>query len=149
MCMKIIWMHRQDKVTIYATVSADDYNNFSTQTRVMTYSSISMLPMLLTILLLVLEHTSEGFEYHVKPTDPQVTQCPGQPCHTLAEYLEDKTWDYTYHTRVVFMPGHYRIAQSFLVRFALCLVVQVSTTLFMIHVPSSTLLQFGFIISTT
>jgi len=56
--------------------------------RVMTYSSISMLPMLLTILLLSLELTCEGIEYHVKPTDPEVTQCPGQPCQALAEYLE-------------------------------------------------------------
>ena len=80
----------------------------------MPYSVLLVFP----ILLLALEHTSEGIEYHVKSTDPEVTQCPGQPCHTLAEYLENKTWDYTFHTRVVFMPGNHRVAQSFLVRFA-------------------------------
>ena len=53
----------------------------------MTYSSISLLPVLLMFLLLALEHTSEGIKYHVKPTDPEVAQCPGQPCHTLAEYM--------------------------------------------------------------
>jgi len=126
--MKIIWMHRQDKVTIYATVSADDYNNFSTQTRVMTYSSISMLPMLLTILLLALDHTSEGTDYHVKPTDPEVTQCPSQPCQTLAEYLENSTWDYTSHARVVIMPGHHRVPQLFLVRVAFNLTLLGSTS---------------------
>ena len=77
-----------------------------------------MLPVLLTILLLTLEHTSEGIEYHVKPTDPEVTQCPGQPCQTLAEYLENKTWDYSSHAKVVIMPGHHRVTQSFLVIFA-------------------------------
>jgi len=68
------------------------YNNFSTQTRIMSYSSISVL-LVFTILLLALDHTSEGIEYHVKPTGPEVTQCPGQPCQTLAEYLENSTWD--------------------------------------------------------
>ena len=84
----------------------------------MTYSSISILPMLLTILFLALDHTSEGIEYHVKPTDPEVTQCPRQPCQTLAEYLENKTWDNTSHARVMFMPGHHRVNQSFFIRFA-------------------------------
>ena len=86
-----------------------------------------MLPMLLMILLLALEHTSEGIEYHVKPTDPEVTQCPVQPCHTLAEYLENSTWDNTSHARVVFMPGHHRVAQSFRVRYAFNLTLLGST----------------------
>ena len=77
-----------------------------------------MLPVFFTILLLSLELTCEGIEYHVKPTDSEVTQCPGQPCQTLAEYLENKTWDYTSHARVVIMPGHHRVAQLFLVRLA-------------------------------
>jgi len=84
----------------------------------MIYSSISMFPVLLAILLLALYHTSEGIEYHVKPTDPEVTQCPGQPCQTLAEYLENSTWDYTSHSKVAIMPGHHRVPRSFLVRFA-------------------------------
>jgi len=41
-----------------------------------------------TILFQALEHNSEGIEYHVKSTDPEVTQCPSQSCQTLAEYLE-------------------------------------------------------------
>jgi len=94
----------------------------------MTYSSISVLPVLLTILLLALDHTSEGIEYHVKPTDPEVTQCPGQPCQTLAEYMENTTWDYTSHSKVVFMPGHHRVARSFLVRFAVNLTMLGSTS---------------------
>jgi len=92
------------------------------------YSSISMLPMLLAILLLALDHTSEGIEYHVKPTDPEVAQCPVQPCQTLAEYLENSTWDNTSHARVVFMPGHHRVAQSFHVRYAFNLVLLGSTS---------------------
>ena len=94
----------------------------------MTYSSISMLPVLLMILLLALDHTSEGIEYHVKPTDPEVTQCPVQPCQTLAEYLENSTWDSTTHARVVFMPGHHRVARSFSVRFAFNLTLLGSTS---------------------
>jgi len=39
-------------------------------------------------------------------------------CQTLAEYLENKTWDYTSYARVVIMPGHHRVAQLFLVRLA-------------------------------
>jgi len=94
----------------------------------MTYSSISMLPVLLMILLLALDHTSEGIEYHVKPTDPEVAQCPGQPCQTLAEYLENSTWDNTSHARVVFMAGHHRVAQSFLVWYAFNLTLLGSTS---------------------
>ena len=118
--------------------------------RAMTYSSISVLSVLLMILLLALEHTSEGIEYHVKPTDREFTQCPGQHCHTLAEYLENKTWDYTYHARVMFMPG---VTQSFSIRSAFNLTllgsIQVSTTPFMIHAPSFTLVYFGLIVSST
>jgi len=101
---------------------------FSTHARAMTYSSISMLPVLLTILLLALEHTSEGIKYHVKPTDPEVAQCPGQPCRTLAEYLESKAWDFTFHANVVFMPGHHRVTQPFFIRFAFNLTLLGSTS---------------------
>ena len=94
----------------------------------MTYSSTSMFPVLLMILLLALYHTSEGIEYHVKPTDPEVTQCPGQPCQTLAEYLENKTWDYTLHARVVFMPGNHRVTQLFFVKLAFNLTLLGSTS---------------------
>jgi len=43
------------------------------RSRAMLYSNISVLPVLLTILLLILEHTSDSIEYHVKPTDPCYT----------------------------------------------------------------------------
>ena len=87
----------------------------------MLYSSVSMLPVLLTILLLTLEHTLRALStMSNQPTQkgPEVTQCPGQPCQTLAEYLENKTWDYSSHAKVVIMPGHHRVTQSFLVIFA-------------------------------
>ena len=84
--------------------------------------------MLPTVLFQALEHTSEGIEYHVKSTDPEVTQCPVQPCQTLAEYLENSTWDNTTHARVVIMPGHHRVAQLFLVRFAFNLTLLGSTS---------------------
>ena len=95
-----------------------------------------MLPVFFTILLLSLELTCEGIEYHVKPTDSEVTQCPGQPCQTLAEYLENKTWDYTSHARVVIMPGHHRVAQLFLVRLAFNLTLLGSTRVN--HTPQDT-----------
>jgi len=106
----------------------------------MMYSSTSMFPVLLLplscvapsmfppMLLLALYHTSEGIEYHVKPTDPEVTQCPVQPCQTLAEYLENSTWDNTTHARVVFMPGHHRVTRSFRVRYAFSLTLLGSTS---------------------
>ena len=93
----------------------------------MTYSSTSMFPVLLMFLLLALYHTSEGIEYHVKPTDPEVPQCPGQPCQTLAEYLENSTWDYISHSKVAIMPGHHRVPGSFHVRFAFNLTLFGST----------------------
>ena len=92
------------------------------------YPTISTFPMLLMILLLALDHTSEGVEYHVKPTDTEVTQCPGQLCHTLAEYLENSTCDYISHARVVIMPGYHRVTQLFLVRFAFNLTLLGSTS---------------------
>jgi len=93
----------------------------------MSYSSISVLPVF-TILLLALDHTSEGIEYHVKPTGPEVTQCPGQPCQTLAEYLENSTWDNTSHSKVLFMPGHHRVAQLFFLWYAVNLTLLGSTS---------------------
>jgi len=83
--------------------------------------------MLPTVLFQALEHTSEGIKYHVRSTDPEVTQCPVQPCQTLAEYLENSTWDNTFHARVVIMPGHHRVAQLFIVRFAFNLTLLGST----------------------
>ena len=88
----------------------------------------SSVLLVLTILLLVLEHASEGIEYHVKPTDPEVTQCPGQSCQTLAKYLENSTWDNTTHARVVFMPGHHKVTQSFSIRSAFNLTLLGSTS---------------------
>ena len=82
----------------------------------MPYSCVPMIPVMLVIIVLALEHTSEGIEYHVKPSDPEVTQCPGEPCHTLAEYLVNKTWDYTANAKVVFMTGHHRATHFFWVQ---------------------------------
>jgi len=113
--------------------------NFSTQARTMMYSSTSMFPVLLMILLLALYHTSEGIEYHVKPTDPEVAQCPGQPCQTLVEYLENSTWDDTSHSKVTLpmlelqscpdITEYLDLFLSGLHSTLLCLVVQESTPL--------------------
>jgi len=59
----------------------------------------------------------------------EVTQCPGQPCQTLAEYLEKKSWDHTSHAKVVFSCLDItRVAQLFLVRFAFNLTLLGSTS---------------------
>ena len=90
-CMKMYVFKDMINLPFACTNCLDLCLNIFSKARAMTYSSTSVLPVLLTILLLVLDHTSEGIEYHVKPTDPEVTQCPGQPCQTLAEY---STWDF-------------------------------------------------------
>ena len=122
--------------------------------RAMLYSSISVLPVLLTILLLILEHTSEGI----------VSTMSNQLIHKLHSVLVSlvrhwlNTWKIAPGTRPPIIlklcscpDMQHRVPRSFLVRFnlrstLLCLVVQAATkTMFiMTHSLSYILLPFGF-----
>ena len=58
--------------------------------------------------------SSEATEYYVKPTEPQDTPCPADPCYTLEEYAENATRYFTYvsNVSVRLLPGIHEIKTS-------------------------------------
>ena len=61
------------------------------------------------LLLVLLTSCSAQSTYYVTPTPN--TPCPGEPCHTLSEYVDDQLY-FTNNTVMEFIPGNHTLAQT-------------------------------------
>jgi hypothetical protein len=50
--------------------------------------------------------------YYVTPTPD--TQCPGEPCHTLSQYVEQDFKKFDSNTTLVFLPGDHTLNHTIL-----------------------------------
>ena len=71
-------------------------------------SALAMCGHPLLLLLSVLQVCS-ATEYYVKPTEPTVTTCPGQPCLTLNEYTNNTDYYIKSNTVFIFLPGKHHM----------------------------------------
>ena len=73
------------------------------------------LPLLLICLLCRL---CGATEYYVRPTQPSTTSCPGQPCHTLAQYISDSDYYFKSNNNTVFwlLSGTHNISMPVIIR---------------------------------
>ena len=60
------------------------------------------------LLLVLLTSCSAQSTYHVTPTPD--TPCPGEPCHTLSEYVADR--HFKSNTTMQFLPGNHTLEQT-------------------------------------
>ena len=51
--------------------------------------------------------------YYVKPTND--TQCPGEPCLTLSQYIQESGRYFVSNTTMLFLPGEHQLDSTFLV----------------------------------
>ena len=51
--------------------------------------------------------------YYVKPTND--TQCPGEPCLTLSQYIQESGKYFISNTTMLFLPGEHQLDSTFLV----------------------------------
>ena len=66
---------------------------------------------LLWLLLLIFTSCSAQSTYYVTPTPD--TPCPGEPCHTLSQYVTDQYFNnITVNTTMEFLPGNYTLNQT-------------------------------------
>ena len=63
----------------------------------------------LLFLLLTVQLVCSETEYYVRPTEPNGTACPGQPCRTLNEYTNDTDHYIKSNTMFIFLPGKHHM----------------------------------------
>ena len=83
----------------------------------------------LLLLLVLLTSCSAQSTYYVTPTPD--TPCPGEPCHTLSEYVADQYFNnLPVNTRIEFLPGSHTLEHTISVT---------NTTWFTLHGDSASL----------
>ncbi len=55
-------------------------------------------------------------EYYVRPTEPTNTSCPGQPCLTLSQYVNDSDHYFKSNTEFKFLPGTHQMDRPVVIR---------------------------------
>ena len=66
----------------------------------------------IVLLLLFLSHC-QGTEYYVRPTELANASCADHPCLTLSQYIRDSYMYYKSNTVFRFLPGLYRVNETF------------------------------------
>ena len=64
--------------------------------------------------------------YYVKPTND--TQCPGEPCLTLSQYIQESGKYFISNTTMLFLPGEHELDSTFLVENVTSLALQGNTS---------------------
>ena len=63
----------------------------------------------LFLILALISSLSEATEYYVRPTEPSNASCPGQPCLTLSQYINDSEHFFKSNAVFKFLPGTHSI----------------------------------------
>ena len=100
--------------TSYFVLKLYSYVLFPSDTSVV--SSVMATSALVGVFLLaVLPHSvlAVHHTYYVKPTND--TQCPGEPCLTLSQYIQESGKYFISNTTMLFLPGEHQLDSTFLV----------------------------------
>ena len=68
------------------------------------------------ILLLPVPYLCGATEYYVRPTEPTITSCPGQPCLTFSQYINDSDHYFRSNTVFRFQSGIHQVNASVSIR---------------------------------